>query len=95
MSDKENMDIMQSLPKLDNLDSIHADLIDIHTVCYVDNFFYYLASKILHSHDFLHGIDYYGLSCLEIKFLLNSLNEKGENLSKERSSIIAIDSLDY
>ena len=57
---KENMDIIQNLPNLNNQDSIHANLLDIHNVSYVDNFFYYLASKILHSHDFLHGIDYYG-----------------------------------
>lgn len=33
---------------------------NIHNATYVDNFCYFLISKILHSHNFFHAIDYYG-----------------------------------
>ena len=38
----------------------HENLNDIHNVSYVDNFFYYFASQMLHNHQIVHGIDYYG-----------------------------------
>jgi hypothetical protein len=32
----------------------------IYNASYIDNFFYYLTSQILHTHGFIHGMDYYG-----------------------------------
>ena len=32
----------------------------IHNASYIDNFFYYLTSQMRHTHDFIHGLDYYG-----------------------------------
>jgi hypothetical protein len=32
----------------------------LHNASYVDNFFYFLSSILLNTHNFIHGIDYYG-----------------------------------
>jgi len=32
----------------------------IYNASYIDNFFYYLTSQLLHTHGFVHGMDYYG-----------------------------------
>lgn len=32
----------------------------IYNASYIDNFFYYLTSQMLHTHNFIHGLDYYG-----------------------------------
>jgi hypothetical protein len=57
---KEEHSSLNNLPKLENENKIHQNLTDVQNVSYVDNFCYYLASKILHSHNIVHGIDYYG-----------------------------------
>ena len=33
---------------------------DVNNSAYVDGFFTYLSSKVLHAHKFVHGLDYYG-----------------------------------
>ena len=40
--------------------TIHKKLMNPHNASYVDNFFSFLSSQLLHHHGFLHGIDYYG-----------------------------------
>ena len=57
---KDNECCLNILPNLVNQDTTHENLNDIHNVSYVDNFFYYLASQLLHNHQIVHGIDYYG-----------------------------------
>ena len=39
---------------------------DYNNAAYVDSFFTYLSSKLLHDHEFIHGLDFYG-SFLAIK----------------------------
>ena len=48
-----------SLPKHDSTNS-HAKTRDTNNSAYVDGFFTYLTSQILHRHNFIHGVDYYG-----------------------------------
>jgi hypothetical protein len=52
-----------SLPEYGNDDHIFADK---NNSAYVDSFFSYITSKLLHEHKFLHGLDCYG-SCLALK----------------------------
>jgi hypothetical protein len=40
--------------------SSHAKIRDPNNSAYVDGFFTYLSSKLLHEHEFVHGLDYYG-----------------------------------
>ena len=56
-----------ALPKYDSVDadvvskSIHQKKMnDINNSSYVDSFFTYLTSRVLHTHDFVHGLDFYG-----------------------------------
>ena len=37
-----------------------AKIMDVNNSAYVDGFFTYLSSKVLHAHKFVHGLDYYG-----------------------------------
>ena len=50
----------------ETLTSIDTKLNDTNNSAYVDSFFTYLTSKLLHNHGFIHGVDFYG-SFLAIK----------------------------
>jgi len=45
---------------------VHSKLLNINNSAYVDSFFVYLSSNLLHNTNFTHGLDYYG-SFLGIK----------------------------
>jgi len=44
----------------------HSKLLNVNNSAYVDGFFLFLTSQLIHNHDFIHGVDYYG-SFLTIK----------------------------
>ena len=44
----------------DNSGNIISKMLDPNNVSYIDNFFYYLTSKTLYTHNFINSIDYYG-----------------------------------
>ena len=58
---------MISLPDLksDETNSI-SKIVNTNNSAYIDGFFLYLTSQLLHTHSFIHGIDYYG-SFLSVK----------------------------
>jgi len=50
----------------------HSKIMDPNNVSYVDNFFSFLTSKLLHTHHFLNGVDYYGSYMgIQDKFKMN------------------------
>jgi hypothetical protein len=54
----------------------HPKIIDINNASYVDNFFSFLCSKLLHTHCFLHGVDYYGSFLgIQKKFKMNIIDD--------------------
>jgi len=55
-----------TLPSFTNQAITNAKINDVNNSAYIDSFFSYLTSKLLHTHGFLHGIDFYG-SFLSIK----------------------------
>ena len=55
-----------NLPSFDKSVKVHPKITDPNNSSFVDGFFAYLTSKILHEHQFIHGLDYYG-SFLAIK----------------------------
>jgi hypothetical protein len=55
-----------NLPSFDKTAKIHPKLDDPNNSAFVDGFFSFLSSKLLHEHKFIHGLDYYG-SFLAIK----------------------------
>jgi len=55
------------LPNLNsNETNTHPKLLNVNNSAYVDGFFLFLTSQLIHNHDFIHGVDYYG-SFLTIK----------------------------
>jgi hypothetical protein len=52
---------IRAMPRIDSTDStVSSKILSPHNASYVDCFFNYLASNMLHHHGFLHGIDFYG-----------------------------------
>ena len=55
-----------------NTETIFPKLQDKNNSAYIDSFFTYLSSQLLHNHGFLNSIDYYGsFLCRQQKFLYN------------------------
>lgn len=54
-----NKELIRNLPSLEN-HNVHPKILDTNNMAYVDSFFSYLSSQLLHTHNCLHGIDYYG-----------------------------------
>ena len=52
-------EIICNLPSLSS-QTVHSKVHDPNNMAYVDYFFSYLSSQLLHTHNCLHGIDYYG-----------------------------------
>jgi hypothetical protein len=55
-----------NLPTFDNTIKVHPKIEEVNNSSYVDSFFSYLTSQTLHTHNFIHGLDFYG-SFLSIK----------------------------
>ena len=61
---------IRTFPSLEN--ECHPKIQNVHNASYVDAFFCYLSSQILHTHHFLNAIDYYGSYLgLQEKFKIN------------------------
>ena len=55
-----------------NKDSLFPKLHDKNNTAYIDSFFTYISSQLLHKYDFLNSIDYYGsFLCKQQKFQYN------------------------
>lgn len=66
---------LTTLPSL-TMDNIHPKLADINNSAYVDSFFSYLTSQLLHKHKFLHGLDFYGsFLSIKSKFATNVIDD--------------------
>ena len=71
----KNYDNICVLPSIGGASS-HSKLLDTNNASYVDNFFSFLSSKLLHSHGFLHGVDYYGSFLgVQDKFKINVIDD--------------------
>jgi len=71
----KNNETIYTLPSINNMDS-HPKLLDTNNASYVDNFFSFLSSKLLHFHGFLHGVDYYGSFLgVQNKFKINVIDD--------------------
>jgi hypothetical protein len=49
-----------NLPTIDKTTKVHPKLNDSNNSSYVDGFFSYLTSQVLHKHNFVNALDYYG-----------------------------------
>jgi hypothetical protein len=55
-----------NLPSLEKSLKVHPKISDTNNSSFIDGFFCFLTSQVLHEHHFIHGVDYYG-SFLAIK----------------------------
>lgn len=53
-------DNIRTLPKYNDNENVHEKLLNENNSSYVDNFFSFLSSKLLHNYKFSNGIDFYG-----------------------------------
>ena len=52
---------IRSMPRIDSTeDTVHPKILSHNNASYVDCFFSYLSSALLHKHGFVHGVDFYG-----------------------------------
>uniref|UniRef100_A0A6C0HCL7 Protein kinase domain-containing protein n=1 Tax=viral metagenome TaxID=1070528 RepID=A0A6C0HCL7_9ZZZZ len=72
-----NDESLYTLPKLNNaISSVHPKLLEENNASYVDSFFSFLSSKLVHNYRFVNGVDFYG-SFLGIKngYKLNVIDD--------------------
>jgi hypothetical protein len=60
----------------------HSKVLDPNNAAYVDGFFSYLSSQLLHAHDFIHGIDFYGSYLATQKDFIVNIFDDQEYLMK-------------
>jgi hypothetical protein len=60
MTDANLLNLPSFESSTDQLKMCHPKVCDYNNSAYVDSFFTYLSSKLLHDHGFLHGLDFYG-----------------------------------
>ena len=94
--DNNNPDLF-SLPSFIKKEKIHPKIDDPNNSSYIDGFFSFLISRVLHEHRFIHGIDYYG-SFLAIKndFKVNIIDDidyliESEFFNKHQNEFFKID----
>jgi hypothetical protein len=83
------------------LDEFNNKFTDYNNCSYVDSFFSFLNSKLIHDHDFIHGVDFYG-SFLSIKnnFTINVFDDldylnKSEYFNKNKNILFHVDEYDF
>lgn len=85
------------LPSLNNLDKIHPKIADPNNSSYIDGFFSYLSSQMLHEHKFVHGIDCYGIFLgIKKNFKLNIIDDldylvQSEFFKKQKDVIFSVE----
>ena len=90
-----------NLPSFDKSIKVHPKIEDTNNSSYIDGFFSFLTSQVLHNHNFIHGLDYYG-SFLAIKnnFTLNVCDDidylnNSDFFNKNKNVLFKIDDYEH
>jgi hypothetical protein len=91
-----------NLPQLNSTEeNCNSKFLNTNNSAYVDGLFVYLTSNLMQSHNFIHGIDYYG-SFLGIKndFIFNVYDDidylnNSEFFNKQKNILFKIDNYDH
>ena len=85
-----------NLPSFDKNSQVHPKINDYNNSSFIDGFFSFLTSKVLHEHKFIHGLDYYG-SFLAIKndYNINIIDDldylvKSEFFNKQQNKLFKV-----
>jgi len=86
-----------NLPSIDKARKVHPKLEDPNNSSYIDGFFSFLTSQVLHRHNFVHGLDYYG-SFLAIKnnYKINVIDDidylvQSEFFNKQKNTLFTVE----
>ena len=88
-----------ALPKIDT-NICHKKVLDKNNSAYVDSFFSYLTSKMLHEFGFYHGLDFYGsFLSIQNKFLTNIYDDleylyESDFFHKNKNMLFEVDDID-
>jgi len=81
--------------------NFNSKFLDVNNSAYVDGFFSFLNSKLIHEHNFIHGVDFYG-SFLSIKnnFTLNIFDDidylnKSDYFNKNKNVLFQVDDYSF
>jgi hypothetical protein len=84
-----------------SLDDFNVKFTEPNNSSYVDSFFSFLNSKLIHNHEFIHGVDFYG-SFLTIKdnFSINVFDDidylnKSDYFNKNKNILFQVDDYDF
>jgi len=84
-----------------DIDKFNSKFLDVNNSSYVDSFFSFLNSKLVHEHNFIHGLDFYG-SFLSIKnnFSLNVFDDldylnKSDYFNKNKNVLFQVDDYNF
>ena len=91
-----------NLPKINStIKDCNSKLIDLNNSAYIDGLFVFLTSQMLHTHKFIHGVDYYG-SFLSIKrdYKINVFDDidylnNSEFFNKNKNVLFRIDTYEH
>ena len=91
-----------SLPKFNSVQGdVHPKLLDVNNSSYIDGYFVFLSSLLLHKYNFIHGIDFYG-SFLSIKnnFTMDVIDDieyldKSDFFNKHKNSLFTIEDYSF
>jgi hypothetical protein len=86
-----------NLPSIDKTKKVHPKLEDPNNSSYIDGFFSFLTSQVLHKHNFVHGLDYYG-SFLAVKnnYKINVIDDidylvQSEFFNKQKNTLFTVE----
>jgi len=93
---------LYQLPNLNSTEeNTHSKFIEPNNSAYVDGFFSFLSSTLIHKYNFIHGVDYYG-SFLGIKnsFKLNVIDDldylcKSDYFNKNKNILFEIEDYEH
>ena len=86
-----------NLPSFDKVKPVHPKIEDPNNSSYIDGFFSFLTSHVLHKYKFVHGLDYYG-SFLAIKnnYKINVIDDidylvQSEFFNKHQNTLFTVE----
>ena len=86
-----------NLPSIDKTKKTHPKIDDPNNSSYIDGFFSFLTSHVLHTHNFIHGLDYYG-SFLAVKnnYKINVIDDidyliQSEFFNKQKNTLFSVE----
>jgi hypothetical protein len=93
--------VLFNLPSIDKTKSVHPKIEDTNNSSYIDGFFSFLTSQVLHTHNFIHGLDYYG-SFLAIKnnYKINIIDDidylvQSDFFNKQKNTLFMVEDFSH